>query len=135
MIQDTSSWCFPRRGVHNARAESGAPAHRATAEATGARLSASVGVQTDAASCPTPPAAAATVTFHTGPSMRVALEQCFRSAESEIVGALYCLDDASLVGILCQKAQEGRSVRIVLDEGQVRKPSCSMQLQRMLELI
>ena len=67
--------------------------------------------------------------------MRVALEHCFRGAESEIVGALYCIDDAELVRALSQKARDRVEVRLVLDEGQVRRPSCTMQLQRMLELI
>ena len=73
--------------------------------------------------------------FCTGPAMKIALEQRFRGAEGSIAGALYCFDDAEVVRILSLKARDGVQVRLVLDESQVRKPSCSMQLQRMLELI
>ena len=82
-----------------------------------------------------PRAEGSAVMFHTGPAMKTTLEQRFREAEGNIVGALYCVDDAELVRILSLKARDGVQVRLVLDESQVRKPSCSMQLQRMLELI
>ena len=84
---------------------------------------------------PAEPRAKEPVEFHTGPAMKIALEQRFRGAEGSIAGALYCIDDAELVRALSLKARDGVQVRLVLDEGQVRKPSCSMQLQRMLELI
>ena len=67
--------------------------------------------------------------------MKTTLERCFKGAEGSIAGALYCVDDAELVRALSLKARDGVEVRLVLDEGQVRKPSCSMQLERMLELI
>ena len=84
---------------------------------------------------PAEPRAGDSVVFHTGPAMKGALEQRFRGAEGSIAGALYCIDDAELVRALSLKARDGVQVRLVLDESQVRKPSCSMQLQRMLELI
>ena len=84
---------------------------------------------------PAEPRAEDSVEFHTGPAMKITLERRFRGAEGSITGALYCIDDAELVRALSVKARDGVQVRLVLDESQVRKPSCSMQLQRMLELI
>ena len=68
--------------------------------------------------------------FHTGAAMKIALEQRFRGAEGSIAGALFCVDDAELVRTLSLKARGGVLVRLVLDESQVRKPSCRMQLHR-----
>ena len=97
---------------------------------------ADAGSQTEASpEGPAEPCAEESVVFYTGPAMKAALEQRFRGAEGSIVGALYCIDDAELVRALSLKARDGVQVRLVLDESQVRRPSCSMQLQRMLELI
>ena len=134
-ILEASSWCFPCRELPRPRPELAVPVPGGHACTPNRSARVSTGAQTDPDEELTPSAGEGDVSFHTGPAMRVALEGCFRSAESEILGALYCLDDAALVHILCQKARDGRSVRIVLDENQVRKPSCSMQLQRMLELV
>ena len=67
--------------------------------------------------------------------MRAVLEDRFRKAEGSIEAALYCIDDAEIVRILSKKAVSGVSVRLVLDESQVKEPSCSMQHQKMIELL
>ena len=67
--------------------------------------------------------------------MKTVLERRFQAAEGSIVGALYCIDDAELVRALSLKARDKVEVRLVLDESQMRNPSCSMQLERVLELI
>ena len=67
--------------------------------------------------------------------MRTALEGRLRRSEGSIRAALYCMDDLELVQIISQKSRHGVSVQMVFDESQVRSPSCSSQLVRMLELI
>ena len=74
------------------------------------------------------------VRFHVGPAMRSTLERRLRGAEGAVRAALYCFDDSEVVRILCQRARDGVSVKMVLDESQLRNPSCSNQLARMLEL-
>ena len=134
--RDSSSWCFPRRQDSSARQAPLRPVPKSQAAPLRNVETADSGSQTEAIrEEAAEPRAGNSVEFHTGPAMRKALERRFRGAEASIAGALYCVDDAELVRALSLKARDGVEVRLVLDEGQVRNPSCSMQLQRMLELI
>ena len=79
-------------------------------------------------------AASVPIRFLTGSSMRVALEAGLRGAEESVRAALYCYDDSELTRILSQKAQRGVLVQLIFDDSQVRNPSCSHQIARMIEL-
>ena len=66
--------------------------------------------------------------------MRAALEAGLRGTEESVRAALYCYDDSELTRILSQKAQRGMLVQLIFDDGQIRNPSCSHQIARMIEL-
>ena len=66
--------------------------------------------------------------------MRVALEAGLRRAEESVRAALYCYDDSELTRILSQKVQKGVFVQLIFDDNQIRNPSCSHQIARMIEL-
>ena len=67
--------------------------------------------------------------------MRDALLSALREAEGSICALLYCIDDLEVCKVLSQKARDGVSVRLVIDRGQYRGPSCSTQHARMIELL
>ena len=136
LLRNSSSWCFPRRVDTSARQAPLRPTPKSEVIPSRSVRTADACSQTEVSpEEPAEPRAGDSVVFRTGAAMRTTLEQRFRGAEGSIAGALYCVDDAELVRTLSLKARDGVQVRLVLDEGQVRRPSCSMQLQRMLELI
>ena len=66
--------------------------------------------------------------------MRDALEAGLRGAEESVRAALYCFDDSELTRIISRKARDGMSVQLIFDDSQIRNPSCSHQIARMIDL-
>ena len=56
-------------------------------------------------------------------------------AESSIMGTAYCFDHAEGCNVLRRKRQQGVEVRIILDGGMWKSPSCKTQPQRIKELL
>ena len=65
---------------------------------------------------------------HAGPELCSLL----RRAEQSIVGTAYCFDYPDGVSALthCRRPGSAVEIRVILDEGQQRKPSCSQQKAR-----
>ena len=71
----------------------------------------------------------------TGVDVGSSLCQVLSQAEQSIVGTAYCFDYPEGCRVLAAKQRVGVKVRVLLDHGQHRKPSCVNQPARVAELL
>ena len=69
-----------------------------------------------------------------GPEIHYAIQKILSLAEQTIYGTQYCFDDPVGCAVLQSRLRAGIQVRLLLDEGQHKKPSCSNQHARVNDL-
>ena len=74
------------------------------------------------------------VQLKTGDEVGYSLCQILSQAEKSIVGTAYCFDYPEGCRVLAAKQRAGVKVRVLIDHGQHRKPSCVNQPARVQEL-
>ena len=73
--------------------------------------------------------------LHFYPHIGAAFTDHLQLAEQSIVGAQYCFDHDAGCNVLHYKRQLGVQVRILLDAGQVERPSCFHQSEKLRALM